>query len=413
MATLPDSSQLIPMTDDEFDYIVTHISMIHIEAFKPTIAVLVAIALACFIGRISIRVVTRRKLYLDDYLLCLAVASLCAQTAMIYVYCFIWFLMNAAQQKPELAMTVPFQKYAEALYDTPKKRNSYAVLTWVTVFGVKFCFFAFFKPLIRHLRGMTIWYWFCVGFTAIALGVNCSEGFVFDKYLNAHHNVIFNDWYDLSLAYTIAVSIADVVTDMMGMLAPFQELNNSANAGIVISIPLLLLRKSRMKQKTKLSIGFFLCLSIFMIACAIARASGYIHRGSRIPDTLWRVFWQEVEGCIAVMMASITVFRTLFVSENQESINQRATLEQRPSFFTRMLPAFLSRKRSSARGSESDISLQKNDKHVELPALPSATMTGIRSFIRRHNRSQAVSTTAESELDPLEVDYHAALRTHH
>lgn len=130
-----------------------------------------SLALACFISRITIRIYTRRRLYLDDGFLCLAAASLCASTVYIYQYCFLWFLMNAAQKYPELALTTAFVEggYPMALEKSPRFRNTYSVLIWITVFSIKFSFLAFFKPLIRHLRLTTIYCWISVTFTLIAL----------------------------------------------------------------------------------------------------------------------------------------------------------------------------------------------------------------------------------------------------
>lgn len=62
---------------------------------------------------------------------------------------------------------------------------------------------------------MTIYYWILVVFIILAYAVCCSEAFIFDKYANDHHDIIFDSWYDLSLTFTISVTIVDVVSDMM------------------------------------------------------------------------------------------------------------------------------------------------------------------------------------------------------
>jgi hypothetical protein len=85
-----------------------------------------------------------------------------------------------------------------ALEKSPRFRNTYAVLIWITVFSIKFSFFAFLKPLTQHIRLMAIYYWISVTFTVIAFGVCCLKAFVFDNYANDHHNIIFDSWYDLS-----------------------------------------------------------------------------------------------------------------------------------------------------------------------------------------------------------------------
>lgn len=128
--------------------------------------------------------------------------------------------MHAAQKHIELALTEPFMKggYLYKLEDSPGFRNAFSVMNWTTIFSVKFCFFAFFHPLIRHLRGLTIYYWISVVFSVLGYGFCCSEAFVFNKYANDHHNIIFDSWYDLSIAYTISVTIFDCVSDLMSTL---------------------------------------------------------------------------------------------------------------------------------------------------------------------------------------------------
>lgn len=75
-------------------------------------------------------------------------------------------------------------------------------------------------------------------------------------------------------------------------------------------IPLLLLWKPKIKRSQKIFVGIFLCLSIGMIVIAIMRLSG--HRFlDRYVDVQWEVIWIEIEANIAVIMVSITAFRSL------------------------------------------------------------------------------------------------------
>lgn len=147
-----------------------------------------------------------------------------------------------------------------------------------------------------------------------------------------------------------------------------------------------------------------------MVICSTIRASGYVKKGSRTPYILRRVFWQQIEGCIAVMMASITIFRTLFTTASRRQDAEAEEESQRPSFLTRLLRQPLSWKKSSVQTGESVSAEGVKGNYIELATMPSATFTGIRSFIRRHQRVGPVSTVGESEFDPLEADYHAQIR---
>ena len=77
-----------------------------------------------------------------------------------------------------------------------------------------------------------------------------------------------------------------------------------------------------------------LCLSVFMMIGAIIRIAGFKYMG--LEDDTWQFYWQHAEGTIAVMMASITAFRTLFVRPpvnlNEDITTPRSPVEMRESY---------------------------------------------------------------------------------
>ncbi|KAI9792801.1 MAG: hypothetical protein M1816_001533 [Peltula sp. TS41687] len=149
----------------------------------------------------------------------------------------------------------------------------------------------------------------------------------------------------------------------------------------VIAILLHLLWKVKMKLKQKLGLGLFLCLSIFMVITAIVRISALRHTthalGAAIDaiDVTWKLFWQQVEACIAVLMVSFTAFRSIFMAESSKNRDKEA----KPWYSTRQRILRLRRKAASDEQSENS-----------LPAIPGATLTGMRTFIRG---GQDTSTT--------------------
>lgn len=152
----------------------------------------------------------------------------------------------------------------------------------------------------------------------------------------------------------------------------------------------------------------FLCLSVVMAIFAIIRVAGFHYRG--IEDDTWQFFWQHAEGAIAVMMASITAFRTLFVKpDNDPNITTpRSPLE---NFVHRITSRF--RSLAQATPGEKPESSTPGRSILKLPKLPAPTFTGVRSFIRQNNRSDLKSSqfdTLQSDHDPVEASYHDALR---
>ena len=138
----------------------------------------------------------------------------------------------------------------------------------------------------------------------------------------------------------------------------------------VIVIPVLLLWRVRIKLQQKLALGLSLCLSIIMIITAIVQISG-IHAPTNTIDVTWEIFWQLMEACIAVIMVSLTAFRSLFVAHGSGAQSP----PQKPSIRKRVLNSRIMVGRRRAEGSDSE-------ETKRLPEIPRATLTGMRTFIR-------------------------------
>lgn len=161
-----------------------------------------------------------------------------------------------------------------------------------------------------------------------------------------------------------------------------------------------------------------------MAICAIVRVAGFYYEGKE--DDTFLFFWQHAEGAVAVMMASITAFRTLFVKPAKTA---QVTTPQSPAHG--LLHRIMSRFRSLAQAQpESEEKPLKPNAATSssdgdspflkrLPSIPPPTFSGLRTFIRRNNRTNVTATTAttttffplDSAIDPAESDYHAVLKT--
>lgn len=161
-----------------------------------------------------------------------------------------------------------------------------------------------------------------------------------------------------------------------------------ANLFSVVSIPILILRKTQMKTSQKLSLGVFLCLSIVMAITALIRMSAYRIRD--VLDFTWQTFWVWIEACISIILGSAAAFRALLVQGVSKKSNEKP---RGPSYsiHQRLLKRM---KRSN------DSSWEEMDGDA-LPQIPSAILTGVRTFIRGNNRTFGASTVMRSELEPM------------
>lgn len=128
-----------------------------------------------------------------------------------------------------------------------------------------------------------------------------------------------------------------------------------------------------MRRRQKIILGITLCLSIVMIFTAIIRISA-VRIGKEGTDLVWEWFWEVVENCLAVAMASISAFRFVFVGKDAQLKPPR----NKPWYVHRK-----NLRNTRNRRNWMDIESEGTEK---LPEIPRATMTGMRTFIRGHTR---------------------------
>lgn len=183
----------------------------------------------------------------------------------------------------------------------------------------------------------------------------------------------------------------DVITDLM-----------------IISIPIWLLRNTQLRSTQKLRILAFLCLSVVMVAFAVARFAGGLMRDSSGVLTyslVWTVLMLHIECSIAVLMGGVTAFRTVFSRQPHDEESQQK--ERHTSSLLQYVKRLISRSKTSSSSDRDD----KMEQPIVISdrAVPTATLKGLRTFIRRNGRDPGHTTIDEtlnsSAYDPLE-SYH-------
>jgi hypothetical protein len=182
---------------------------------------------------------------------------------------------------------------------------------------------------------------------------------------------------------------------------------------VVIMIPLLLLRLSQMKFWQKARIASFLCLSVIMIILTITRLAGGLHRsvrGEREFSIVWTHLLLNVESSVAILMACLVAFRTIFASHFAQLSQQGST-----PWYHRLLSRFKSYPSGKRSTGNSDDGVAKQP-HLSKGPTMHATMHTFRNFIGAGKSSNRGMTTLGSVSDPVE-DYHHYIRddthTHH
>lgn len=126
-----------------------------------------------------------------------------------------------------------------------------------------------------------------------------------------------------------------------------------------------------------------------MIIIAIVRIAGFRIKESRI-DIVWELFWHQVEASVALIMVSITAFRSLLGIKAMKGCEKEKRERSWFSHRARLLTRYLKKE------------TQVESEPEQLPSIPGATLTGMRTFIHGDgtwDESRAMGMTHKSKKD--------------
>lgn len=127
--------------------------------------VLIVLAILGAIIRVAIRLRYQRRLYVDDGFLFFAIICLCVATGLMYEVIPSMYLVEAVlTNDPDTSL--PSNLFAESLL-FQKLCDGFLVLTYNTIFAVKFSFLFFFRTLIRRVHSMLVYWWMVAVLTAV------------------------------------------------------------------------------------------------------------------------------------------------------------------------------------------------------------------------------------------------------
>ncbi|KAL8687753.1 MAG: hypothetical protein Q9218_006168 [Villophora microphyllina] len=347
-------------------------------AYKGVTIAFCVLAIIGAVARTIIRFRNRQLRVLDDALLLSACICLIAATIMLVKGASYLYMVEALQAHPELAAFASMQEISDAIAKIQQDTYPFGVLIWLSVFAVKFCYLSFFRQLIDRLARITVYWRITLAVTFVACIFNATASFVACPEFGENNLKCTTPYYIRRTTATEATTIAlDILSDLM-----------------ILAIPPYLIYKVSISRRQKIGIAFFLCLSIIMVLIAIIRIS-QVHTATY---NIWATFWQQLEGCVAILMVSLTAFRTLFVSSPQAS-REKA---QKPSdSYRRRL--WYKQKGSSEEGKGSGSVERAKVVNV---TLPSATLTGMRTFIRGSPRASMAAPDREYRKDPRHDTIH-------
>lgn len=151
---------------------------------------------------------------------------------------------------------------------------------------------------------------------------------------------------------------------------------------IVLFIPISLIWRVRIRPVQKLALAFSLCLTALVVVVTVIQVSGLEYEGKL--DAVWGIYWIIIEAECGLILTAATAVRAFIVSRSTE---RRPRLSSEDKWYTRSKRLFRRTfslwtwRTKTIPDSSGTHSEGTPDLKVELPRIPQATITGIRSII--------------------------------
>ncbi|KGO78081.1 hypothetical protein PITC_041120 [Penicillium italicum] len=255
--------------------------------------------------RFYAQVTSFRRLFLDDFLVVLAWIIILTTAVIWQVKGKVLYELYAIS-----AGTKPFDPEFLPRYNKFMRFNApLQILYYSALSCVKFSFMALFYRISAKVRPLRVW-WFVVLFCTTSVYIasvadveyKCSFGGL--EYLITQCPQPNHVHYENRMFWSNCAG--DVITDLM-----------------ILSIPFLVLWKTRISLRKKLILLSIFSATIFIMVTAILRVAVGMnyHRQMNID---WLCFWGFVEVDVAIIVSCVASLRQLFVASQNQSSSARA-----------------------------------------------------------------------------------------
>lgn len=255
--------------------------------------------------RILVRLVSFRRLFLDDFFVLLAWAIMLTTAIIWQIEAQVLYDLYAVSSgmKPYTPDILPrfgtFIRFIAPL----------TILFYAGLWCIKFAFLTFFRRLGSKIKSHRVW-WFVVLFVSIGVWISsvadidykCSVGEL--EYIlsqcSSHAHVHYENrtfWANCA---------GDVVTDLM-----------------ILSIPILILWNTRISLRKKLILFSVFSATILIMVIAVIRVVINNSLNSSV-DISWLYFWSFIEMGTGIIIACIASFRQLFVTSQNQHLYGKA-----------------------------------------------------------------------------------------
>lgn len=334
----------------------TGISRVSLRDSQIVVPFILATSLCAVAGRVFLKLHYRRNLDVDDYFLLFGTICFIAATGLYYSMMDGLYISLLLGTEPELIVLLTPAQQIALFTGQLKMHAAFHFLVSTSIFAVKIGFLYFFRKIVQ-MRSRQYLFWKIV----VLITVIFSLYFMIIPFIACP---IFGPRAVVQCQGSAVRWKIDFLSYLGFATDCFTDL-------LIVLIPLLVLRRAKADLRQKITVAIFLSVSSVMVFVAIVRVST-MRTSQGVFDYTWTNLWLYLEGGIAIIMISLSAFRTQYTLRREE--RQRQERISKPQTYYRP-------NRKQAPWLESEVE--------ELPVIPEPTMSGLGGLIRGGNTHQS------------------------
>ena len=275
-------------------------------------------------ARTYLRIKKFRRVTVDDGLLTLAVCFLVVSVSVTYQATSMAYWSTYVN----LHLAEPPMGWPDMIISFSIMDNISTIFGWGAIFIVKISFLMFLRSLTTRVRLVHHWWWFVFIVILMSTPVTMFLGFyICPNFTPSSISTLPSAPVEGNHGLTHSENCGTNVVPRQITFLTINCVLDILSDTLILTIPCWLLFKVKIRRRRKIALGTVLCLSIFMVIVAIIRVALdriQLSNGNTAPDTPWLCFWTNVEGAVAIIMVSLTAFRSMLGQEGVSKASDTA-----------------------------------------------------------------------------------------
>ncbi|MCJ1307638.1 hypothetical protein MMC25_001285 [Agyrium rufum] len=346
----------------------------------------VVVSFAFLVFRVYVRLKVFKKLFVDDTFL---VAAWLMQIGNATVWQLVVDQMYMVIAVQDNQTTAPPPDFNSQLTTYLRGTLTAYILSYSALWSIKIAFMVFFRRMGDMVHRQALVWRVILGIilacyvVCVSISNNkCLVGSAMEILDHCQTKQAVDREY---LALKVATAL-DILTDML-----------------ILSFPLNILWKVKISRKKKLALAGICSLTVFVIAFAIARIAISTQNESIAAAMPRLVYWGSIEVTIAMIVACLASFRTLYVSATERTVHTHGPPVYSRSDSTQfgggkgIALASIEIRRGTGRSSVNQVT----DTRMSNKSLASSA-EGILAPVNSYARTEGDVGQRDPDLDPLE-----------